>query len=261
MLELRDVTVRYGRSSPAVNSVDLDVGRGEAVGLVGESGSGKSTLARSVIGLVEVSDGEIRVDGAPVTNAQGRTLAGVRSRVQMIFQDPRSSLNPRLTVGETVRESAAIDADEGRSALSAEVHRLFERVGLPPELASRFPHQLSGGQLQRVAIARALARRPQVLLLDEITASLDVSVQARVLNLLRTLRRESDISMLYISHDLSVVRYLCDRAYVMQGGCVVESGPTDDLFASPQHPYTQSLLAAVPVLGGSRWRARERSAR
>ncbi len=256
MLEMTDVTVRYtgSVSRPAVDRVSLRVAKGETVGLVGESGSGKSSLARSAVGLVRVSEGSVILDGLDVTNARGRTLETLRSRVQMIFQDPRSSLNPKLTVGSTVLEAVMIGSTGSRSQGAAEVEQLFTRVGLDLALVTRFPHQLSGGQLQRGAIARALARRPEVLLLDEITASLDVSVQALVLNLLRKLQKETGISMLYISHDLSVVRYLCERAYVMQGGVVVEDGSIDQIFERPTHEYTRSLLAAVPVLGGDRWR-------
>jgi len=259
MLELRGLRVTYPGPPPytAVEGVDLDVAAGAAVGLVGESGSGKSSIARAIVGLARVSGGSVRVDGREAAAARRRRLQELRRTVQLVFQDPRASLNPRMQVGATVQEAVAI-AGERRDARDrrAEARRLLELVDLPAGAAERYPHELSGGQLQRVAIARALAVRPRLLLLDEVTASLDVSVQARILNLLRRLQRELELSALYISHDLSVIRYVSDHVYVMQRGRIVEDGPCEALFSAPRREYTRSLLAAVPTLGGDRWRRR-----
>lgn len=258
MLEIRGMVVQYGGRPPfrAVDDVNLSVPAGTTVGLVGESGSGKSTLARSVVCLTRVTGGQVLLAGQDVTNARGATLSTLRRQVQMVFQDPFASLNPRMEIGAVVREAVSVRMGEASSsaACRAAGAELLDLVGVPRSAAERYPHQLSGGQLQRVAIARALALQPEVLLLDEITASLDVSVQARILNLLRGLQRELDLSILYISHDLSVVRYLTDSLYVMRHGVIVESGSSDEMFAAPQHPYTKSLLSAVPRLGGNRWR-------
>jgi ABC-type glutathione transport system ATPase component len=242
--------------------VNLEVAAGTTVGLVGESGSGKSTLARCVVGLVRATQGQIRLDSHDVTNSRGNALASVRGTVQLVFQDPRSSLDPRLEVGAAVVEAVNLGTGPRLTARDsrAAAWELFETVGLSRGLAQRYPHQLSGGQLQRVAIARALARKPRLLLLDEVTSSLDMSVQARILNLLQALQREFDLSMLYISHDLSVVRYLSDHLYVMRQGEIVEHGSVDEVFGAPKQPYTQALLAAVPTLGGNRWRRRAHAA-
>lgn len=263
MLELKGVQIVYPGppSHLAVSDIDLVVPHGSTVGLVGESGSGKSSLARCVMGLVRATEGSVLLDGTDVTNPRGRALEVLRSQVQMVFQDPRSSLNPRIDVGTSVEEAVRVAAKGPRT----DGHRppttpeLFDMVGLDPALAGRFPHQLSGGQLQRIAIARALARRPQLLLLDEVTASLDVSAQAVVLNLLRRIQREQGIAMLYISHDLSVIRYVSDHLYILQRGEMVEQGDCEQIFSAAQHPYTQALLAAVPTLGGARWRDRRSS--
>jgi ABC-type glutathione transport system ATPase component len=264
MLTLRELVVTYPGQPPvtAVAGIDLEVERGTTVSLVGESGSGKSTVARAVTAITPVSAGRVLLDGAEVTNPTGRKLRELRRRVQLVFQDPRASLNPRMTVGRALREAAATAAG-GRidsAAGAAEMERLLELVELPAPLAERYPHELSGGQLQRIAIARALATKPELLLLDEVTASLDVSVQATILNLLRDLRAELGLTCLYISHDLSIVRYISDRVYVMERGAIVESGPVDEVYSTPRSLYTQRLLAAVPHLGGGRWRRRERPA-
>jgi peptide/nickel transport system ATP-binding protein len=232
-----DVTVRYG-SITAVDGVSLAVPQGQVVGLVGESGSGKSTLARAAVGLAPLSGGTITLDGRPVpTRGRNRPL-------QMVFQDPYSSLDPRMTVGESVAE--AMPPGSSRRERRAEVERLLGLVHLDPALARSHPARLSGGQRQRVALARSLAGRPQVVLADEITSALDVSIQGAVLNLVRELQRELGLSILFISHNLAVVRYVASHVAVMHRGRVVEQGPTSQVLADPDHDYTRELLAAVP---------------
>jgi peptide/nickel transport system ATP-binding protein len=229
-----------------VHSASFSIAAGEAVGIVGESSCGKSTLARLVMGLEAPSAGRIALDGADVTEP----LRSWRRRielVQMIFQDPASALNPRRRVANLMTQSL-----ESKGRLSSRAERqqralaLLRDTGLPEELLPRFPPQLSGGQRQRVNIARALCADPRLLVADEIVSGLDVSVQAQILNLLLALRREHGVALLFISHDLSVVRYLCERVLVMHEGRIVESGPTEDVFSAPEHPYTRALLAAVP---------------
>ena len=239
MNELRfdDVTVRYGHHT-AVDGVSLSVPEGQVVGLVGESGSGKTTLARAAVGLAPLSGGSITLDGRPVpTRGRNRPL-------QMVFQDPYSSLDPRMTIGESVVE--AMPPGPSRTERRAEVERLLDLVHLDPALARIHPARLSGGQRQRVALARALAGRPQVVLADEITSALDVSIQGAVLNLVRELQRELGISMLFISHNLAVVRYVATHVAVMHQGRIVEQGPTSQVLADPDHDYTRELLAAIP---------------
>ncbi|HEY4019839.1 MAG TPA: ABC transporter ATP-binding protein [Pseudonocardiaceae bacterium] len=245
MSELRfdDVSVRYGngrRGLTAVDGVSLVVPDGEVVGLVGESGSGKSTLARAAVGLAPVASGRILLDGRPVP------VRGPRRPVQLVFQDPYSSLDPRMTVGASIGETVPRRAVADRRA---EVARLLELVELDADLARAFPSQLSGGQRQRVALARALAARPEVVIADEITSALDVSIQGTVLNLLRKLRDELGMSMLFISHNLAVVRYVATSIAVMYLGRIVEHGPADAVLGDPQHPYSRDLLAAIPGSG------------
>jgi peptide/nickel transport system ATP-binding protein len=243
MSELRfeDLTVRFGgrrRGVTAVDGVDLTVPSGQVVGLVGESGSGKSTLARAAVGLTPVTGGRVLLDDRPM----GRTSrAAARRPLQMVFQDPYSSLDPRMAVGASIAEAIPRGAPR-----RGEVARLLELVGLAADRAGMYPGELSGGQRQRVALARALAGRPDVLIADEITSALDVSVQGTVLNLVRDLQRRMRLSMLFISHDLAVVRYVSDIIAVMYLGRIVECGPADDVLLDPQHPYTRELLAAAP---------------
>jgi peptide/nickel transport system ATP-binding protein len=232
----------------AVDAVDLAVMPGEVVGLVGESGSGKSTLGRMIAGLLEPTAGTVLQDGRDRAKLAGPEARRARLAVQMVFQDPSASLNPRLRVADAVGEAPLAHGLASRRGLDRYVDEALRRVGLDPALASRYPHQLSGGQRQRVGIARALAVRPRFLVCDEAVAALDVSVQAQVLNLFMDLREGLDLTYLFISHDLSVVRHVSDRILIMYLGRVVESAPTDDLFAAPNHPYARALLAEVPRL-------------
>jgi oligopeptide/dipeptide ABC transporter ATP-binding protein len=235
----------------AVEDVDLTVRRGEVVGLVGESGSGKSTLARLLIRLIEPTRGEVLYEGRNIFALPGKELRRLRRKVQIVFQDPYSSLNPRHTVRQIVGEGIERLAPRARAARTAE---LLELVGLSPNVADRYPHEFSGGQRQRICIARALAVGPEFLILDEPVSSLDVSVQSKILNLLRDLRETLRLTYVLISHDLGVVRYVADRVAVMYLGHLVEVAPKRELFANPLHPYTQALLSAVPVISVQRER-------
>jgi len=252
-LSLRDVEARYGAGRTgliAVAGVDLALSPGQTHGLVGESGSGKSTLARAVVGLLPTTRGTITVSGTETTNAAGQRLRYLRQQVQMVFQNPYASLNPRMRVGEAIAE--AVQLHRPGVSPGDETAGLLALVGLDPAAADRYPHQFSGGQRQRVAIARALATGAPVIVLDEVTSALDVSVQANILNLLRQIQRQRQLSLLFISHDLAVVRYVSDIVSVMHLGRIVETAPTETLFAAPRHPYTQALLDAVPRLGAKR---------
>jgi peptide/nickel transport system ATP-binding protein len=257
ILEARGLTVRYGAGAQAltaVEGVNLTIRRGQTLGLVGESGCGKSTVARALVGLVPIVAGRVILDGTDCTRQATRNSARYRRRVQMVFQDPFSSLNPRMSVGALLDEALQARGGEFRSRQrrAAERARLLELVGLPSDALSRYPHQLSGGQRQRIAIGRALAVGPDVLILDEVTSALDVSVQATVLNLLQDLQRQFGLSYLFISHDLSVVRLMSDEILVMYLGRVVEHAPTEDLFTRPFHPYTVALLKSIPSLHSQR---------
>ena len=233
----------------AVDGVSFDVMAGEAFGIVGETGSGKSTTARLVSRLIDPTAGTVTVAGRDVHTLSRAELRDLRRDVQMVFQDPYSSLNPRKTVGSIVAEPFAVHGLlTGRGERRRAVQELMELVGLNPEHYNRFPHEFSGGQRQRVAVARALALRPKLILADEPVSALDVSIQAQILNLLRDLRRELGLTLMLISHDLSVVRYMCERVAVMRHGRIVEMRGADELFAAPEHPYTAELLAAIPRL-------------
>jgi oligopeptide/dipeptide ABC transporter ATP-binding protein len=231
----------------AVEAVSLAIAPRETLALVGESGCGKSTLGRIAAGIHAPDAGTARLNGAPVMSAGGGPRK-ITTKVQMVFQDPFASLNPRMTVAEIVAEGPIAHGLTARGEAGAYVARWLERVGLDPAFAQRFPHQFSGGQRQRVAIARALAMQPELLVCDEPVASLDVSIQAQVLNLFVDLRRDLGLTCLFISHDLGVVRHVSDRVAIMYLGRVVETGPTAEIFAAPRHPYTQALLASVPRL-------------
>lgn len=230
----------------ALAGVDLDLHRSEVLGIVGESGSGKTTLGRCVLRLVRPSGGEVTLDGIDFLALRGRRLRHGRQRLGVVFQDPYSSLDPRMQIGSIVAEPLRVSRRVPGSEISEKVIELLERVGIEPSFMNRYPHEMSGGQRQRVAIARALATDPDILVADEPVSALDVSVQAQVLNLLLELKREGRLAMLFIAHDLAVVERIADRIAVMYAGKIVESAATDRLITRPLHPYTQALLSAVP---------------
>ncbi|MEN9313677.1 MAG: hypothetical protein RIS35_70 [Pseudomonadota bacterium] len=245
------VAGRRGAQLHAVHDVSLEIGAGESVGLVGESGCGKSTLVRLIARLLDPSEGRIVFDGEDLAALPAARFARTprRAEIQMVFQDPTDSLNPRYTARETIAEPLTLLRGLHGAQAQARVDEVAAQVGLPPELLSRYPHQLSGGQKARVGIARALSVRPRLLILDEPTAALDVSVQAVVLQLLDRLRAELGLSYLFVSHDLNVVRLLTDRVAVMYLGKLVETGPAEAVFRTPQHPYTQALVSSIPGQG------------
>ncbi|HUZ65654.1 MAG TPA: oligopeptide/dipeptide ABC transporter ATP-binding protein [Acetobacteraceae bacterium] len=244
------------RAVQAVAEVDLSLARGEAIGLVGESGSGKSTLGRLLLGLLAPSAGTVRFDGADLAGADAAALRRLRRRMQIVFQDPYSSLDPRRRIGAQIADGLAIHHLVPRAERAARVAALLRQVGLTAEHAGRFPDAFSGGQRQRIGIARALATGPDLLVADEPVSALDVSVQAQVLALLADLRRRLGLSLLFISHDLPVVRHVCDRVVVLYLGRVMEEGPVEAVFAAPRHPYTAALLSAAPSLDPARRRNR-----
>jgi peptide/nickel transport system ATP-binding protein len=249
MLTVRGLKKYFGHGDHPVRAVDdvsFEIGTGEVLGLVGESGSGKSTIGRSVLKLVEPTAGEVRFEGADLTRLSARAMRPYRRRMQIIFQDPYASLNPRRRVGDTLDEAMATHGLHPGPARRERIAELLSLVGLAPEHARRFPHEFSGGQRQRIGIARALAVEPKFIVADEPVSALDVSIQAQVINLLSDLRERFGLTMLFISHDLDVVEYLCDRIVVLYLGKVMEVAPAKQLYLAPSHPYTQALLEACP---------------
>jgi oligopeptide/dipeptide ABC transporter ATP-binding protein len=242
----------------AVDGVDLDVFPGETVGLVGETGCGKSTLARTIMRLYDATEGSIEFEGQDITKLAGKELRTRRRDMQMIFQDPMASLNPRKTVGSIIGEPFRLHHVVAKDRVRSEVQQLMELVGLNPEHYNRYPHEFSGGQRQRIGVARALALRPKLIVCDEPVSALDVSIQAQVLNLLKDLQTEFNLTYLFIAHDLSVVKHVSDRVAVMYLGKIAELARGDDLYANPKHPYTGALLSAVPIPDPHLARSRKR---
>jgi peptide/nickel transport system ATP-binding protein/oligopeptide transport system ATP-binding protein len=232
----------------AVDDISFDVMRGETLGIVGETGCGKSTTARLLVRLLDPTSGQIVLDGEDISTLKGDKLKGLHREVQMIFQDPYSSLNPRKRVGSIIADPFVIhELYKGEGERRKRVQELMDRVGLNPEHYNRYPHEFSGGQRQRIGVARAIALEPKLLIADEPVSALDVSIQAQVLNLLKGLQRDMGLTLVFIAHNLSVVRHMCDRVAVMYLGKVVELAPSDALYGFPRHPYTGALMAAVPV--------------
>lgn len=261
LLEAENVSVTFpvsgGLFTPkrvvhAVSQVTLKIHPGETLGLVGESGSGKSTLGRALLQLEHVADGEVRFDGHRITHGLKSDVARLRQQTAMIFQDPLASLNPRQTIGESIAEVLRVHQKVPRSGVAPRVAELLTRVGLRPEQANARPGQLSGGQCQRAGIARALAMEPRLIVADECVAALDVSIQGQIVNLLMDLRDQMGLAILFIAHDLAIVRRLCDRVAVMYLGRIVEEGPAEAVFTQPHHPYTAALVAAIPEIDPDR---------
>ena len=267
VLEVTDLVKHFSAGSAlgrgggvvrAVDGVSLTIGKGEILGLVGESGSGKSTVGRCITRLLDPTSGSVKLLGEEIATLSRRQMRPLRREVHMVFQDPYSSLNPRMTVGQVVGEPLRLHGVASGAALTKRVAEMVERTGLRPELVDRYPHELSGGQRQRVGLARALALEPALLVADEPVSALDVSVQASILNLITDLQRDMGFSCLFITHDLSVVEFVSDAIAVMYLGKVVETADRQALFADPQHPYTQSLLGAAPLPDPDAQRARTR---
>jgi peptide/nickel transport system ATP-binding protein len=242
----------------AVDGVSFEIKRGETLGLVGESGCGKSTVGRALLRLYELTAGKIIFDGQDISNLSESELRPLRRRMQMVFQDPFSSLNPRHSVARMVGEPMRVHGLAGRRAANARVRELLEIVGLPADAASRYPHEFSGGQRQRIGLARSLAVNPDFIVADEPVSALDVSIQAQIINLLENLQTEFDLTYLFIAHDLAVVRHISDRIAVMYLGTIVELSPAEELYDNPLHPYTISLLSSVPIPDPEVERHRER---
>ncbi len=252
VLQLDNVSIEYGKKGRvaafrAVDDVTLGIAEGEIVGLVGESGSGKSTIGRAAIGLQPIADGRLVVDGVDISSGSRKLIKSLRRRVGIVFQDPSSSLNPRLPIGESIGEPLLLAGEAKGAELDARVEKLLDEVRLPRSYRNRYPHELSGGQKQRVGIARALSLQPRLLVADEPTSALDVSVQARVLELLSELQKEHRFACLFISHDLAVVDAMADRIVVLNRGKIAEQGTRDEILRAPKQPYTQRLIAAIPV--------------
>jgi oligopeptide transport system ATP-binding protein len=263
LLEVTDLTKTFGgrrRSGAegvkAVDGVSLTVGRGETLGLVGESGSGKSTTGYCILRLLDATSGTIRFDGEDITQLRGRSLRGLRRRMQVIFQDPLAAHNPRMSVGDIIAEPMVVHGVGDPASRAAEARRLLDLVGLPSSAMERRPREFSGGQCQRISIARALALKPDLIICDEPVSALDVSVQAQVLNLLKDLQDELGLAYLFIAHDLAVVRSISDRIAVMQRGRIVETGAAAEVYDAPQHEYSRQLLGSAPVADPAEMRRR-----
>ncbi|MGA7974566.1 MAG: oligopeptide/dipeptide ABC transporter ATP-binding protein [Pseudolabrys sp.] len=232
----------------AIDGISFTIRKGETLGLVGESGCGKTTTGRCILQLEHATDGEILYDGTNLIDLDRKSMMALRRKIQVIFQDPYSSLNPRMKIGDIIGEPMKVHGVEpDKTARKARVNELLALCGLDPRFADRYPHEMSGGQRQRVGIARALSVKPEFIICDEAISALDVSIQAQIINLLEDLRDEFDLTYLFIAHDLSVVRHLCHRVAVMYLGKIVELADCDELYGNPMHPYTQALLAAVPI--------------
>jgi len=232
----------------AVDNISLTLQRGKTLGIVGESGSGKSTLGRIMLRLVEPTSGKIIFNQKDITNEKPKELRNLRSKMQMIFQDPMASLDPRMSIQELIHEPLDIHNIGTKAERKKAVEEIAEKVGIAKSALEKFPHEFSGGQRQRISIARAVINKPDLIVADEPVSALDVSIQAQILNLLKDLRREMNLSFIFISHDLSVVNYFCDEVAVMYLGNIVEYAPTSELFANPKHPYTQALISAIPEI-------------
>lgn len=249
LLSVEDLSVHFSAGASVLKAVDrvrFEIAPGETLALVGESGSGKSSLAKALVGLNPIQSGQARLRGQPITGLSRAERRRFRSEVQLIFQDPHASLNPRFTIAQTLAEPLLLHGKATRASVDTKVCELLEQVGLASELRARYPHEFSGGQRQRISIARALAVEPSLLLCDEVTSALDVSIQAQILELLRSVQQKLGLSYLFITHDLGVVRYIAHRVAVMYVGQIVELRETESLFEAPAHPYTQALLGSVP---------------
>ncbi|HBG48927.1 MAG TPA: peptide ABC transporter substrate-binding protein [Cyanobacteria bacterium UBA9971] len=232
----------------AINNISFDIFKGETLGLVGESGCGKSTTGRCVLGLIPPTSGSVKINNIEITSADSKTIQHLRKKMQIIFQNPYSSLNPRMTVKDILREPFIIhEKNLSKKDVDKKLIELLDMVGMSESVLNRYPHEFSGGQRQRIGIARALTLRPEFIVADEPVSALDISIQAQIINLLQKLKNELNLTYLFISHDLSVIRYVCDRVAVMYLGEIVEIAPTQELYSNPKHPYTQALLNSVPV--------------
>lgn len=260
LLSVRDLSKHYTSRGARLNilqGISFDIGKGEVVGLVGESGSGKTTIGRSVLRLVEPSSGSVRFDGKELTDLSASALRRQRPRMQYIFQDPFASLSPRMTIGEILTEGLKIQGIGSAHDRLERAQAALAQVELPADAINRYAHEFSGGQRQRIGIARALTLSPEFIVADEPVSALDVSIQAQVINLLRELQQRLGLTMLFISHDLAVVEYICDRVIVLYLGRIMEIAPSADLYARPQHPYTRALLSAIPSPDPDAWRDRQ----